>query len=285
MIEMLLIYKWSILAGMISGAALSLVGSQLSARNQSIQSLVVSQSASLGVIIGLVINVYFFSHNHKGLPAFIPLVTGFITTAFLYYICEYKVSTLWPSRNAYYIGLFALLMSLSYSILAMIPSLESHTAASFFGDLALASDNESFVISIFSVIIFVVLLVNWRSITHWSFLTATFHQFPMTREMRQGQMVFLVSSLALIALSVQLLGLLFTLSCLFFPILIQARFQVSYARIKYDLAAATSASVLFGFLFSLWHDSMPTVPCIAFSLVILPTTILYIQSLFRRSPI
>ena len=88
-----------------------------------------------------------------------------------------------------------------------------------------------------------------------------------------------ILSTVFICFSIQFLGLLFTLSCLFIPTSIFAYHNLGSVRshiLKCILVSAVSS--LGGLLFSLYYSSLSTVPCIVMALVLIGL----IVSLFNR---
>ena len=84
MIEMLGIYKWVLPASMSIGLVLALLGAQLNARKRSVQTLVVSQGSTFGVLIGLCL-IQLLQDSHERLH-FLPFICAFIVAwlAFLF---------------------------------------------------------------------------------------------------------------------------------------------------------------------------------------------------------
>ncbi len=264
MTELLQIYEWTLFGGIFGGAALSLVGSQLASRNQAVQTLVVSQAASFGVVLGLAVSTYFGGdHTHPHREGLSPLLTGFLCAMVFYSICEFLITHRWVSRNTYYVGIFGLLSALTYTVIALVPSLETHMAASYFGDLTVASEFESIMVGSIGISALVLMIYFWRQITAWSFESVTFGSFISTTKDMLIQRLFLFSSLVLVSASVQFLGLLFTLSCLFLPSMILVKMQSSSRGLVAKLIFSSVLGIGLGFIFSLWHGKVPTVPCVA----------------------
>lgn len=267
MSEMLALYQWTLLGGALAGAALSLIGAQLATRNQSVQALVVAQAATLGVTIALIFRAP-ASAPHSHLQDFLPLIAGTGISALFYAVCEAVVKRRWASPTTHFIGLFGLLMALTYLIVALVPTLESHVVAAYFGDLTVASDHESAIIAIVSSVILALTLSDWRRLSYWSFQSMIFGQFLPSRRDRLANLAFLVGGMLMIAASVHVLGLLFTLSCLFLPVLVVTKRQVALRGLATRLVVGAFTGVALGFVFSLWQGTLPTVPTIAFALLV-----------------
>ena len=265
--EIFALYKWTILGGALAGAALSLIGAQLAARNQSVQALVVAQAATLGVTIALIFRAR-FEEPHSHVADFVPLVGGAIGSALFYVVCEWIVKRRWASPTTHFIGLFGLLMASTYVVVALVPALESHVVAAYFGDLTVASNHESTIIAIVSAVAIALMLIDWRRITDWSFRAMIFGQFLPSRQDRLANLAFLTGGMLMIAASVHVLGLLFTLSCLFLPVLVITKRQPALGGLATRLVLGSLTGVVGGFVFSLWQGALPTVPTIAFALLI-----------------
>jgi zinc/manganese transport system permease protein len=264
MFEILFLYKWTLACGIVLGSALCLIGAQLASRNQPVQALVISQASSFGVVLGLI-----SSHNNKTLP----LIFSFILATLFYFICDKVISQNWPSRSTYHVGLFSSLLALTYTITALFPGLESHMAASFFGDLATVGNFEAGIGIVVGFIVIFFAFKNWRDLTRITFESTVFAT-PLRKSSDQIKDYFFIAlSLIAIATSVQFLGLLFTLSSLFVPSLILARLHKGLKYFALKNILATSFGVSCGFVLSLLHSSIPTVPIIAIFLIVISLVI------------
>lgn len=268
MLELALIYKWTILAGVVCASALSLIGAQLASRNQVVQTLVVSQAASFGVVVGMAIAALAGAGASSAGVNVLPLGFGLGFAAAFYLVCEYLVSHRWPSRNAYYVGLFVLLMALTHATVSAMPGLETHVAASHFGDLAVASPLETAIVAALGAAAFAFSLAYWPVATSQSFHATTFGSHLEARIRRRGRDAFAALSLLLIAACVQFLGLLFTLAALFLPSLILTRLTRGLSGLRARLVASAASGVLAGFALSFWQERIPTVSAIVFGLTV-----------------
>ncbi len=277
MLEIFLIYKWTALFGSIAAVALALVGSQLAARNEAVQSLVVSQSASFGVFFGLLIQQTVLHDLHLG--TVIPILFGFLISLFVYWLCECVIAKKWIAKNTHYLALFSLLMALTYLIISLAPNVESHMLAAFFGDLALISNTDSYSIGIISILVIAFVWRFWNSLSAMSFEKVTFDVLVLNSSQKKLQMSFIFVYLFLITVSVQMMGLLFTLSCLFFPVIILSQPSLRFKSLKLALAVCSSLGCLLGLLFSFWHGNLPTVPCVSVGLVLISSllSIIFLQ--------
>jgi zinc/manganese transport system permease protein/iron/zinc/copper transport system permease protein len=265
--DMLALYKWTLIGGALAGGALTLIGAQLAARNQAVQALVVSQAASFGVIVALMLRP-FFEAPHSHFSDVLPLLSGSLSSAVFYVVCEVMAKRRWPSVNTHFIGLFALLMAAGYTLVALVPTLETHMTAAYFGDLTVATDDETLLIACLSALVLVFLLWQWRRLSDWSFQTVTFGQLIPSPAERRVQAGFLAAGMVMISASVHFLGLLFTLACLFLPILVLSKMQSGLKGLALRLLAGAMGGVAMGFIVSLWQGNLPTVPSIALALLL-----------------
>lgn len=268
MMELLLLYKWTLLAALLTGPMLAFIGAQLAARDQAMQALVLSQASALGVVLGLAI-LFSMGHAtgeaHEGIDLLPTLsAIGFGTLAFA--LLEKVVSKTAPSRNSYYVTAFASFLALTFLVTSITPQLESHMASVYFGDLAVASESESKLAALVSALVLLGLARCWRVFTDNSFNLAMFGQVATSR--RRSEFLFLMMALIAIGLSIQLMGLLFTLSCLFIPTALLARARADLKRHTLEIAAASLLACTAGFLVSLRYSVLPTVPCIVVGLLL-----------------
>lgn len=269
MIELILIYKWTLLAGVTGGGALSLFGSQLASRNQTVQTLVVAQAASFGVVIGLAVAALIVGpHTHSAGADASPLFSGFVCAFSSYLVCELLITQKFVSRSTYYIGFFALLSSVSYAVISLVPTLETHMAASYFGDLTVANEVESISMAAIGFLALIFMALSWRRVCAFSFESVTFGGVVSSAKDIWIQRGFVGFSLILVSASVQLLGLLFSLSCLFLPAMILVKLQRGIRGLALRLVVSSMIGIGGGFVFSLWHGSIPTVPCISIGVIL-----------------
>ncbi len=266
-ITFLILYKWSWAAAVFGGAALALVGSHMAARNQAVQTLVISQGASLGVVIALA-----FTHAHgqdsESAIAFWPSLIGLTMAGAAYLFCEWAIPQRWPSRNTYFVGIFALTLATTYLIISLVPSLETHMAASFFGDISVASDGEARLIALIGLLSGSFVFYKWNAIVKWSFEQVIFRSFHASRRDRSIQYGFLAATLITITACVQFLGLLFTLSCLFLPAMVLSRTQQNLRGLATKLVVSSALGVTLGLGLSLWQGRLPTSPTLTLSLLL-----------------
>lgn len=267
MIELLILYKWSLIAALFGGTALALIGAQMAARNQSVQTLVISQGASLGVVIALAL-----THSHgseaESALAFWPTLIGLAVAAGMYLFCETAIPKRWPSRNTYFVSVFAILLAITNLIISLVPSLESHMVASFFGDISVASNKEAQLIALIGFGARMFMYNSWTGIVKNSFDQVIFRQPHQTSKDKIREKIFLFATLTVITACVQFLGLLFTLSCLFIPAMILSRAQTQLGGLTKKIETVAVIGVAGGLALSLWHGKLPTSPTMTVTLLV-----------------
>lgn len=273
MTEMISLFVWAILSGSAMAMALTWIGAQLTARDQGVQALVVSQGASLGAMIGMVFHEVF-----QGLPILLSLGGG----ALIALLGEKVVRPSWSGRNTYFLGAFALLLSLTYLVTALVPSLESHVTAQLFGDLAVVKESDARWLFVVILMASAFLLMTSRKVTQASFDLAMFGHLVPGKKKRVANFGFLAVALTMICLSIQFFGLLFTIGSLFMvPVFVRMESRSLTEFIFSAIVLALSGS-LTGFLVSLYQGHLPTVPTILLSYFVLGCGVHLSQIFLRR---
>lgn len=256
MLEPLLIYKWVLPASMLIGLTLALLGAQLNARKRSVQTLVVSQGSTFGVLVGLCL-IQIFSDSHDRLHL-LPFICAFIA-AWIAFLFSKK-------SEAADIGLFSAFLAFSYWVTAMIPHLESHMVLTFFGDLAVMSDKESLILLVYSVVSLFFIVQFWKVWTEDSFQISILNLNPKT-------LFFDLFVVVTLVLSIQFTGLLFTLTCIIFPSLLHRHQTKGIRPFLGFVTFTTLTSIACGFLLSLYMGNWPTVPTITLTMIIVGFTL------------
>lgn len=267
MLELLLIYKWSIISGVIVGSTLALVGAQLASRNESIKSFLLSQSAALGILIALMIEIIVAPEHQHELGLF-PIFMGFIIASVMFYIFDHFQKLNGRFKNSYFLSIFVVFLAIESICIALVPNLDSHSKNSYIGDISLVTNIEAQFISVFAFLCFVFVWKKWIQITHISFMKNTFDQYISSSDQKKLNSIFTFITIALITLSVELLGMLFTLSCLFIPIVVLSGKNIPIVKIKSLLSIAATTGVTTGILSSFSMMKLPTVPAITIFMVI-----------------
>lgn len=258
MLGLVSVYAWPILAGLIAAPTLALLGAQLAARDQAMQTLCVSQGALVGVLYGIgLINV----------PAELlvgslgPFFFALLASSGAYLATDALIIGRPASKNTNFAFVFAVLSATSYLVMAIFPALESHLAQVYFGDLATMSGTHSaIVLSVSGAALF--LLVRFRrGMARQAFDLAIFGKYRSAGVAETWG--FKVISLFLLCFSVQFVGFLFTLAMLFLPTAMMKFLKTKGLALHLSLCAGVAgAGTLVGFLVSLHFSDLPTVPTI-----------------------
>lgn len=250
--ELLSIYKWSIAASVLMAGALSLVGAQWTAREKSGQIFVLGQGASLGIVLGLVLNILLGTDIH-GLNLVLGLSLGWLTLLLSDFVISQR-----SDRTHVYLTLFVFFLSLTYLISSMTPSLESHIASSYFGDLAVMSDfgaKASLAVAI-AVIAF--------TARYWGLLSRISFQFVNHSAIHKDKRntLFDVSTLIVTTLAIQSMGYLFSMGSLFIATTFASQRSRNLQSFLRHLLIISFVGTGLGFTVSLLSTTFPTVPCV-----------------------
>lgn len=265
------LYKWVVIAGALLASGLAVLGCWVAARDQAMQTLCVGQGATLGVLLGIGLFTG-TTLEHTG-----PFGTG-VVAAFLSFLLTERITRQGlASKNSFYTALFAVLLALGHLVSALFPSLESHLAQIFFGDLATLANQEAKLVAAFSAVLLPWLVIRYK---HYSNLAFEVSALGLGGDPKVRSEFAWVTLLTL-ALSVQFVGLLFTLSCLFLPTVVLKRCRGLNLRSHLILSGAVAFSgCLGGLTLSLLQTRLPTVPCITITTALLATMILSLRSAY-----
>lgn len=251
-ISLLDIYKWSLPASVFMAACLCLIGAQWTAREKSAQIFVLGQGSSLGIVIGLILNVVLGSDFH-----WLSLVGG-LTVGWITLILSDMVVQRQPDRNHIYLTLFVFFLSLTYLISSLTPSLESHMAAAYFGDLAVMSNGAAELGLLAAVLFGGFLLWAWRPLTKASFELV--NQSSIHRDYKNR--FFDVGTLLLTTVAIQSMGYLFTMGSLFIATSFASQRSRNLRSYTQRILLISSVGTALGFVVSLLSTNLPTVPCV-----------------------
>lgn len=255
MTELLKIYWTSILASTLLGGGLALLGAQLAARDRAMQTMCVGQGAMLGVLLGIGLSQMF-----SDFPASESIVSfafaGFASAA-TYLVSEYFVGGK-ASSNTHFAALFTILLAGGYLISALFPALENHMAQKYFGDLAIMTTNSAWTAVVLGASMLLVLGLFQKTVTRDSFSVAI-----LGSRNTPSVLLFSVGTLFVLCISVQIVGFLFTVACLFLPTSILSYGHNKSLKTHLLMCSVISSSgCVAGFLTTLWFTKLPTVPTI-----------------------
>lgn len=280
MTALLLLYWPTILAATATAAALAFLGALVITRQAAVQTLAVSQGAGFGVSLGLLANQVYFHEAHLE-HTVLPLATGLVASALAFGATE-RASRLSPTPTAVYLGAFALLWSGTQLLTGFFPVIESHATALYFGDVVTLTRSESFFFLALAVAALAYLGRSWRRQAERAFLAAILEE-PLSFKSGRDR-GFQVVALLMVCLSVQLLGLLFTLAALFLPTTVYSFARAPGAgRHLLRVAVAAALAAAGGFILSLVDGRFLTTPAIAFLLALVPALHLVAARFFPAS--
>lgn len=268
MTELILLYKWTIPAGAVFAGALALLGCQLAARDRAMQTVCVSQGAMLGVLFAL---GFMPSLVHDDPDShFAPFLSAAAVSALTFIATDFLARRKGVSKNTLFASIFAILLAMGYLIGALLPALETHMSQIYFGDLATLTEFDAKITLGFGIVALVGLFAAHKAITNQSFELAIFGSSFSPGSQLRWRLFFNVIALAVLCLSVQFLGFLFTIALLFLPTTV-----LSYGRAKgltqHLVLAMTCAmaAAAGGFILSLQFTRLPTVPTVTLTLFVL----------------
>lgn len=165
--EVVGIYLPNIVAVLLSSVVLSIMGSHLASRSESLQAFLASQSASLGITLGLAVVIFL----GKGIEvsSSIPIVSAF-SCAVIFFVIGQKLISLHRTKSSeILISLFLFSLAMNFLLTAAFPRLESHFSSSFMGDIATASSVSSWWLAKLSILIGTFVLSSFKRIVFQSF--------------------------------------------------------------------------------------------------------------------
>lgn len=261
------LYKWTLLAGSIHAAALSLLGCHLAARDRAMQTVCLSQGAMLGVLFalgfGALLGVEMIVEHSELNAHAIPLLASLICSGLVFYLTQKMSARRAASKNTLFASIFAVLLASSYFVTGIFPGLESHMAQAYFGDLATATQVDSFLMLILGSIGLLVLIRFWKPISNQTFELAVFGENTPSSNNRRWTWIFDLLTLLTLSFSVQFVGFLFTVSCLFLPTTVMSANRTQgLARHMILCASVAAVGSAGGFGLSLLFTRVSTVPSV-----------------------
>lgn len=250
--ELLQIYRWSLPSSILMAAVLAMIGSQWTAREKSAQIFVLGQGSSLGIVLGLALNILLGTDYH-GLNLIIGLSLGWLTLLLSDLLIETRAD-----RNHIYLTLFVFFLSLTYLLTSLTPSLESHMASSYFGDIAVMSDGGAQACLVIGLLFGGFVLLNWRKLSMISFQLVNHSWIHRSGKNR----LFDIGTLLLTTMAIQSMGYLYTIGSLFIATSFAAHRSANLNSYTKRILLISFVGSLLGFVVSLLSTTLPTVPCV-----------------------
>lgn len=271
------LYLTTIICGALGAAALAILGCHLATRDKSMQTLCITQGAMLGVLAGM--GFFGAAETHTAIHVG-PNVLGVAVSTAVFMITEILMLRNPAAPNTLFISIFGILLATSYTVSALFPSLESHLAQVYFGDLATLCAVDAFTTATYALVCLALLLIFYRPFTKQSFHSALFGQKLAVAFEPKWFVFFTVIVITMLSMSIQFLGFLFTISCLFLPTMIMSRMPVRGLYWHYALSAGLAAGgSVVGFMLSLHMKNFPTVPAIVLTMTVIGLVLVVVTGL------
>ncbi len=264
MMELIELYRWTILSSLAAAPAIALIGAQLMARGWSTRALIVSQGSSTGVIVGLALMTYF--SISPGMTTYISVLFSSVSVAtlsgaILVFIDrrQARIARLAdPALPALLLSLYAGLIATAALVASLDPHLESSMATAYVGDLSTASNLESRLSLAISLGLLAWMWLQWQRLT-----SDAFQETVLAKIANSSRLFgFAIVSMVAIAVSVQSMGLIFVLGNLFVPFTAIGKKNSTLTRFRIELAVTAILGTAFGFTISLTSQVLPTAPTI-----------------------
>ena len=271
MMDLIALYWITILAAMFVGACLSVMGALIVTRDMTVQSLSMSQAASLGIIAGILLG-HFFPRIEHWAPAFLGII--FSTVSFLFLETAAKKRA---DKNVFFLSFFVLFWAITQLVMGFFPGLEGHKTALYFGDIVTISNRLAlgflFLALLFTVFFF---CFGKKLLTRTFFSAVLGESFSLRHKV---DIAFYAIVVVMLSISIQLLGLLFSLACLFLPTSLYS-FSRKVGAINHLVKVWFFALVAIAgaFLLSLYESRILTSPGIAVFLALIPALYVLLET-------
>lgn len=264
MIELLRLYKWTILSAAFAAPALALIGAQILARGWATRALIVSQGSSTGLICGLAALSFFevsntFTRYLGALTSslIVSALAGSILVLFDRSESKRSVSND-PGMPSVLFSIYVGLIAIGMLITSISPHLEVSMSTAYIGDLSTVSDLESRLGLAISLGVSGWIWLKWRPLTR-----DAFEQFVLARVSQpKRQLVFTLISMIVLSVAMHAMGLVFVLGSLFVPFAVLGQHRSNLFRFRTELVLTSVTGTLCGFLLSLGSEILPTSPTI-----------------------
>lgn len=282
MLSLLELYQWAILAAVLFAGALTMTGCHLAGRDRSMQTMCVGQGAMLGVLLGLGLTQVFF-HEHDDAALVGPFVSAILVAIGVYFLSERLAARRVAGKNTYFSAIFATLLAAGYLVSALFPALENHMAQRFFGDIATLSGEEAYVTIGLAAAVLLVHVFLWKRFSADSFNLSILGESSLSAKGNWSPLVFDLVALVTICFAVQIVGFLFTVTCLFLPTtVISFTKGRGLSRHLVMCLGVCAVAVAAGFAMSLYRSNLPTVPTIVMAIVVFGGVSLVFERLLTR---
>lgn len=273
MMEMMLLYKWVFVLLVVASLCLSQLGVHLVARQQSLNSLMLTQVSSFGVLLGMLLNELFF-HLEKA-DFILPLVFGLVMSFVVSFVVEKSKKDF---GETFYLIVFLFFMACAYWLCAYFPAIDSHHADSYFGDIVTIEGVELYLSILGFTAGFIYLMVLKKRLLNESFEVEIFGK----QRAQKKSFYFWPIAQSLMVLGIFSVGMLTTLSLMLMaPVVLsfRSRSLASYMR---DLTIISSLCALGGFVMSLHFTRMSSAPTMVILLFVTASLLMLMRFVKAR---
>jgi ABC-type Mn2+/Zn2+ transport system permease subunit len=270
MIEFFSLYTFVFVLLIFISPVLALTGVHLPARSQTLKTLMTTQVAALGLLVGIFIGEFF------ELPE---LLSKVVVPLLLAFFLSVSVSA-WARRfdchsgESFYLIMYLFNLALTYLLCSVLPGLEIYQSQLFFGDVVTISGMTLSLSIVLSLIFLICLVLHQR----------TFLKNSIEFELLVGQSAFRpkkdhyeLFSLFVIILGLYSLGMLFTLSTMLVaPVILHYRHS-SLKEYLLTVVFISTFSAVLGLSLSLFYGKLSTVALIVVLNAIFSFTLLLIS--------
>jgi ABC-type Mn2+/Zn2+ transport system permease subunit len=266
--ELLIVYWPNLLATVLFGTLLPFLGAHLVARGESVKMLSMSQAAGLGITIAMLF-LKIFSIEQEDKTFLLPVLLGFLFSVSCFFGSIF-IERDGEQNTGLFLSLFLCFWAITQALIGFFPAIEALQTNIYFGDIVTLTKTHSILFSLGATALIAYGLFRFQWLKQRTFDLAVL-LFPWQWKKDFG---FAAFSLLAVTFSIQFLGLLFTLSCLFLPTV-----MLSFAstlgvnlHIKRAMFIGGIASFI-GFMLSLLDSRLLTTPTISILFVFLPLLI------------
>ncbi|MBC76010.1 MAG: hypothetical protein CME64_08330 [Halobacteriovoraceae bacterium] len=279
--ELIGFYLLNIVVGAILSVILGLYGAHVVARNKTIETILLGQSIQVGILLGVILGkLLHIGHNDHGLH--LEIIVSILFTCLLYGGYEWVTKSKKHAKTPILVSFYTFLVSLSYLIVAISPQIESHMVKAFLGDIVTASRLELYVIMALSLIFAVYFIVKQDRIKLQSFDLSSFGHLVSSTG-RADYVFFNLIVLSLMIYSIHVLGIVFTLSMMIFPITISQFTKLTLNKLYLFIALFAPSSVVLGFVMNIQFEGLPTSSLMVMSYLGFGIVLILIQKMIAKA--
>jgi manganese/zinc/iron transport system permease protein len=243
-------------AALFLGLTLSLSGRFILLRRQVLWVMCLAQAASCGFFVAA---AFFGSMDGwefqlatlfaVGMVVITVGVIAFLSQKEAFFKCD-------PSQ--YLLGVFLILICVQHLVAASSSSMQLHVMQRFMGDLATLDENKAALLAFIAVFTFIALIVLHHHLLKHHLRSCLLQND--SKNVRKLDTLLIVLFLLVLVLSVEAMGLVFTLSFTHLPALIFLNLKSPSQRIQVFIVASVSGGIVLGFLLNELMPYLPTAP-------------------------